>query len=58
VSFEDDFLRGQNDCSDGKDHQPGQGNAYDRGYATQYEAEAAADWATLEMGLEVDCGSK
>ena len=37
--FVDDFLRGQMDCERGIPHQSGQGKAYDRGYATQYELE-------------------
>lgn len=35
----DDFIRGQQDCSQGLPHQPGQGRDYDRGYACQYELE-------------------
>lgn len=58
MSFEDDFLKGQQDCQDDKPHKPGMSEAYDRGYATQYEAEQAANWADDEMGLEVNCGSK
>lgn len=33
------FLQGQIDCRDGKPHQSGKGESYDRGYATQYEWE-------------------
>lgn len=36
----DDFLRGQQDCKDGKVHTD-QGEDYNRGYAAQYELEAA-----------------
>ena len=35
----DMFLQGQQDCRDGKAHQGGKGESYDRGYATQYEME-------------------
>lgn len=38
-NFSDDFLRGQKDCGNGKPHKAGESEAYDRGYATQYEAE-------------------
>lgn len=38
----DKFLRGQKDCRDGKPHQSGMGKDYDRGYATEYEAEQIA----------------
>ncbi len=47
MSFEDDFLQGQRDCRDGKSHEAGKSDAYDRGYGTQYEAEQAL----TEMGL-------
>jgi len=33
------FLQGQIDCRDGKPHQSGKGESYDRGYSTQYEME-------------------
>ena len=33
------FLRGQADCRDGMPHKEGMGEAYDRGYACQYESE-------------------
>lgn len=39
VDFSTEFLRGQNDCAEGKPHSSGQSEAYDRGYATQYERE-------------------
>jgi hypothetical protein len=38
-SFEDDFLQGQKDCRNGVEHKPMQSEAYNRGYATQYEKE-------------------
>lgn len=34
------FLQGQKDCQDGKPHESGKGEDYDRGYACQYELEA------------------
>lgn len=37
-SFEQDFLRGRRDCKDGVPHKS-QGDAYDRGYAAQYQHE-------------------
>jgi hypothetical protein len=33
------FLKGQKDCRDGKQHNAGNGEDYDRGYAAQYEWE-------------------
>lgn len=36
--FSTDFLRGQRDCKEGVTHCD-QGEAYNRGYATQYESE-------------------
>jgi len=42
MSFEDDFLRGQRDCKAGIEHKD-QGEGYNRGYATQYEAEQVQD---------------
>jgi hypothetical protein len=43
-----DFLKGQRDCKDGKPHKSGKSADYDRGYGTQYEAEAML----TEMGLK------
>lgn len=37
--FVTDFLRGQRDCKDGNPHLAFQSEAYDRGYAAQYEWE-------------------
>ena len=34
-----EFLRGQRDCKDGVEHKAGQHRDYDRGFASQYEAE-------------------
>lgn len=34
----DEFLRGQQDCKEGKPHKSGSTD-YDRGYAAQYELE-------------------
>ena len=39
MNFENDFLRGQRDCKEGKPHKPVQSEAYDRGYGAQYEKE-------------------
>jgi hypothetical protein len=39
MSFEDEFLKGARDCQEGKPHDDGKGEYYDRGYATQYEME-------------------
>lgn len=47
MSFESDFLQGQRDCKNGVPHKPMQSEAYDRGYAAQYEAEQVQ----TEMGL-------
>ena len=33
------FLQGQQDCKEGKPHESGKGESYDRGFATQYELE-------------------
>lgn len=33
----DEFMQGQQDCKDGKPHEAGRGESYDRGYAAQYE---------------------
>ena len=57
MSFESDFLQGQRDCKEGVP-QRRDNDDYLRGYAAQYEKEAVDDWATSEMGLEVDCGAK
>jgi len=37
--FAGEFLRGQIDCAEGKPHSAGNSEAYDRGYATEYERE-------------------
>jgi|TARA_Y100000296_G_scaffold33741_1_gene39200 hypothetical protein len=37
--FSTDFLSGQRDCAAGKPHQAGKSEAYDRGYAAQYQHE-------------------
>ena len=34
-----DFIKGQQDCADGKPHQAGKSDAYNRGYAAQYALE-------------------
>ncbi len=46
--FEDDFLRGQWDCQEGNQHQSGQSEAYDRGYAVEYEREQILTEMTKE----------
>ncbi len=35
----DDFMRGQRDCKDGKEHKAGNSESYDSGYSAQYELE-------------------
>ena len=42
MSFEDDFLRGQADCRDGRDSLPQQSEYYYRGYSTEYTKEQVA----------------
>lgn len=42
MSFEDDFLQGQRDCIAGVAHESGKDEAYDRGYATEYEKQQIA----------------
>lgn len=39
VEFCDDFLRGQYDCSKGVPHKADKSDAYNRGYAAEYELE-------------------
>lgn len=34
-----EFVRGQKDCRDGVEHQSGNSESYDEGYATQYALE-------------------
>ena len=41
--FVGDFLRGQQDCKQGKPHQAGHSEAYDRGYTAEYELEQIND---------------
>ena len=43
----DRFLQGQRDCKEGKPHEAGKPEDYNRGYGSQYEAEQLA----TEMGL-------
>lgn len=38
-NFAADFMRGQLDCREGKPHQQGESEAYDRGYGTEYQAD-------------------
>jgi hypothetical protein len=39
MSKTDDFIKGQKDCKDGKQHESGKSKDYDRGYGFQYELE-------------------
>ena len=39
----DEFMQGQRDCRENKDHRSDQGESYDRGYAAQYEFNAVRD---------------
>lgn len=34
------YLQGMQDCKDGKPHEAGKGESYDRGYSCQYTHEA------------------
>jgi hypothetical protein len=34
-----DFIDGQSDCRSGVEHKSGRSEAYDRGYAAEYESE-------------------
>lgn len=38
-----EFLAGQNDCAEGKEHKSGRSESYDRGYSTQYQMEQIRD---------------
>lgn len=49
MSFEDDFIKGQQDCREGIPHTAGS-DAYNRGYATQYESEQLDSERTLRNG--------
>lgn len=46
MNFIDDFLKGQRDCEKGVPHQSGKSEAYDRGYAAEYEMAAIQDEIT------------
>jgi len=50
MKFEDEFLRGQRDCKEGKQHKPMQSEAYDRGYSAQYEKEQVEAEMTKNVG--------
>lgn len=41
-----DCKQGQQDCKQGKPHQAGRSEAYDRGYAAEYELEQINDKRT------------
>lgn len=50
MSFSEDFLQGQRDCINGKQHEAGKGEGYNRGYGSQYES----DQITTEMNIKQD----
>jgi len=37
VLYSDDFVRGLNDCKEGKPRKPNQSEGYDKGYTIQYQ---------------------
>lgn len=39
-----DFIDGQRDCREGKEHIEGKSESYDRGYMNQYHLEQLKDW--------------
>lgn len=45
-NFIEDFFLGSRDAKNGIEHKPGMSESYDRGYATQKEAEAIEDEKT------------
>jgi hypothetical protein len=47
MNFSDEFLRGQKDCAKGIPHTP-QSEAYNRGYAAEYEMNAIKDERTKD----------
>ena len=49
--FSSDFFQGQRDCRDGVVHKPGT-EAYDRGYAVQYELEQILTEQTIRQEKE------
>ena len=49
-----DFFQGQIDCRDGKPHQDGMSEAYDRGYSTQYQLEQINEYNSVQ--LRPGCG--
>ena len=51
-SFADEFLRGQRDCQEGLPHQTGESDAYNRGYATEYEAEQIRTHRSVNHGIK------
>lgn len=54
--FITDFLKGQSDCSKGVPHKAGNSEAYDRGYATEHDAEQARTWRTEQQGKRMGIG--
>lgn len=51
MTFEDDFMRGQDDCAKGKPHADGQGEAYDRGYNAEYQHQQNMDALSSVKGF-------
>ena len=52
MEFVRDFLRGAADCRNGERHKAGS-DAYNRGFATQYEHQERATGLRLEQDAEV-----
>jgi len=46
------FIKGESDCAEGLAHYSGKGEAYDRGYAAQYEREQQE--SNLSIGEQHD----
>ncbi len=53
MSFEDDFLKGQQDCQEGISHKVGNSEAYDRGYGSAYEQQAILDEMTVKQNERI-----
>ena len=51
--FEDEFLRGQRDCKEGVAHKSDQSEAYNRGYATEYEKEQLDNELSLNQNAQI-----
>ena len=56
-NFSDEFMRGQQDCIDGKPHKSGQSEAYDRGYTTEERDQQIIEWfeERRDAGYESGC---